>query len=240
LAIFINTLLEERRVDLFFYLALPLTIIVFFACKHLYSVKPWPILNPVLLSILFLILIHFLFNLDYSQYKKGSYPLTALLEPAVVALALPLYQQLHLLKEQLSSILLSCLLSVIAAFCCAFYIMPLFGADLLTSASLAPQSVTTPIAMEISKSLAGIVSLTAAMVIFAGIIGSSIGLGFLTFVRVKNRQARGIAIGCASHALGTAKVLEEDSIAGAFSSVALILCAILSAILMPLFYVFLF
>ena len=222
------------------YLALPLTILVFIGCKYLYSAKPWPILNPVLLSIVFLILIIYLPNLDYEQYQKGTYPLTALLEPAVVVLALPLYRQLHMLRAKLNSILLACLLSVMTAFACAFYVMPLFGADIITSASFAPQSVTTPIAMEISKSLQGIVSLTAAMVIFAGIIGSSVGLGFLTLVGVKNRQARGIAIGCASHALGTAKVLEEDSVAGAFSSVALILCAILSAILMPLFYQILF
>ncbi len=225
---------------MFLYLALPLTILVFFACKYLYSVKPWAILNPVLLSILFLILLHYLLGLDYSQYQKGAYPLTALLEPAVVALALPLYLQLHLIKEKLNSILLACLLSVLVAFCCAFYVMPLLGADLITSASLAAQSVTTPIAMEISKSLQGIVSLTAAMVIFAGIIGASVGLGFLKLVGVKNRQAQGIAIGCASHALGTAKVLEVDTVAGAFSSVALILCAILSALLMPLLYAFLF
>ncbi|MCW8994354.1 MAG: LrgB family protein [Psychromonas sp.] len=225
---------------MFLYLALPLTLAVYFASKYLYSVKPWPILNPVLVSILSLILIVYLLDLDYSQYKQGTYPLTGLLEPAVVALALPLYRQIHLLKEKLKNILFACLLSVVTAFGCAFYIMPLFGADLLTSASFAPQSVTTPIAMEISKSLQGIVSLTAAMVIFAGIIGSSIGLGFLTLIGVKNTHARGIAIGCASHALGTAKVLEVDSIAGAFSSVALILCAILSALLMPLFYLLLF
>jgi predicted murein hydrolase (TIGR00659 family) len=223
-----------------FYFALPLTLLVFFASKYLYAVKPWAILNPVLLSILFLILIHYLLGLDYSQYQKGSYPLTALLEPAVVALALPLYRQIHFLKEKLNSILLACLLSVVTAFCCAFYVMPLLGADLITSASIAPQSVTTPIAMEISRSIEGIVSLTAAMVIFAGIIGSSIGLSFLSAVGVKNKEAQGIAIGCASHALGTAKVLEVDSVAGAFSSVALILCAILSALLMPLFFAFLF
>ena len=221
---------------MFLYLALPLTILVFFGCRALYAIKPWPILNPVLVTIVALILIVYLPGLDYEQYKMGTYPLTALLEPAVVVLALPLYRQLHLLKAKLNSILLACLLSVVTAFTCAFYIMPLLGADMLTSASFAPQSVTTPIAMEISKSLQGIVSLTAAMVIFAGIIGSSVGLAFLTLVGVKNRQARGIAIGCASHALGTAKLLEEDSVAGAFSSVALILCAILSAILMPLFY----
>lgn len=222
------------------YLALPLTLVVFFSCKYLYSIKPWPILNPILLSILSLILIIYLPDLDFKQYKLGTYPLTALLEPAVVVLALPLYRQLHMLKAKLNNILLACLLSVCTAFVCAFYIMPLFGADMVTSSSLAAQSVTTPIAMEISKNLQGIVSLTAAMVIFAGIIGSSIGLGFLTLVGVKNREARGIAIGSASHALGTARVLEVDSVSGAFSSVALILCAILSAILMPLFYLLLF
>lgn len=218
------------------YLALPLTILVFWGSKYLFSLKPWPILNPVLISIIVLILIVCLPGIDFEQYKKGSYPLTALLEPAVVILALPLYRQLHMLREKLNSILLACLLAVITAFSCAFFIMPIFGADLVTSSSLAAQSVTTPIAMEISRSLHGIVSLTASMVIFAGIIGSSLGLGFLTLVRVKNRAARGIAMGCASHALGTAKMLEEDSIGGAFSSVALILCAILSAILMPIFY----
>ena len=90
--------------------------------------------------------------------------------------------------------------------------------------------------MEISKSINGIVSLTAAMVVFAGVIGASIGLPFLALCKVTNRQAKGVAIGCASHALGTAKLLEEDEEAGAFSSIALIVCAILSAIVMPILY----
>ncbi|WP_354624770.1 LrgB family protein [Psychromonas sp. MME2] len=225
---------------MFFYLALPLTLLVFFACRHLHAKRAWPIFNPVLLSIASLIAIHYLFALDFRDYERGAYPLTALLEPAVVALALPLYLQLHLIKAKLKGILLACLLSVVSAFCCAFYIMPLLGADLVTSASVAAQSVTTPIAMEISRSLGGIISLTAAMVIFAGIIGASVGLGFLSLVGVHDKQAQGVAIGCASHALGTAKVLEVDQVSGAFSSVALILCAILSALLMPVFYVILF
>lgn len=223
-----------------FYAALPLTILIFLASKRLYHVKPWPIFNPVLLTIVFLILLLIIFDLDYADYEQGSYPLTALLEPAVVALALPLYLQLHLIKAKLNKIVLACLLSVVIAFGCAFYLMPLLGADLVTSASFAAQSVTTPIAMEISKSLNGIVSLTAAMVICAGITGASIGLAFLNFMGVKDKQAQGIAVGCASHALGTAKVLEVDQTAGAFSSVALILCALFSAVLMPVFYMILF
>ena len=90
--------------------------------------------------------------------------------------------------------------------------------------------------MEISANLNGIVSLTAAMVIFAGIIGASIGLPFLKFCRIKHPQAIGVAIGCASHAIGTSKALEESEEVGAFSSIALIVCAILSALVMPILY----
>lgn len=221
---------------MFLYIAAPLTILLFFISKKLYSLKPLPILNPVLITIFLLIAILVIFDLPYSEYQQGTRSITFLLEPAIVALALPLYLQLHLIKAQFKLILMACFLAVIVAFSCAFYLMPLIGADLITSASIAAQSVTTPIAMEISKNINGIISLTAAMVVFAGVIGASIGLPFLTLCKVTNRQARGVAIGCASHALGTARLLEEDEEAGAFSSIALIVCAILSAIVMPVLY----
>ncbi|WP_413692835.1 LrgB family protein [Pseudoalteromonas sp. KJ10-2] len=197
---------------------------------------PNPLFNPVLVTIFSLIAILLLFAIPYQDYQQGTGVITALLEPAIVALAVPLYLQLKVIKARLKYILLSCLLSVFVAFFCAFYVMPLLGADALTASSFAGQSVTTPIAMEISKNLQGIVSLTAAMVIFAGIIGASIGLPFLRLTKVKDPQAVGVAIGCASHALGTAKVLEENEESGAFSSIALILCAILSALIMPVLY----
>lgn len=221
---------------MFLYFAAPLTVLLFFMSKKLYSIKPWPLFNPVLITIFSLISILVIFNLPYAEYQQGTRIITSLLEPAIVALALPLYLQLHLIKAQFKLILIACFIAVIVAFSCAFYLMPLMGADLMTSASIAAQSVTTPIAMEISKSINGIVSLTAAMVVFAGVIGASIGLPFLALCKVTNRQAKGVAIGCASHALGTAKLLEEDEEAGAFSSIALIVCAILSAIVMPILY----
>lgn len=221
---------------MFVYIAAPLTILCFFAAKHLYSKKPFPLLNPVLVTIFTLIALLVVFNLPFADYQQGTVVITSLLEPAIVALALPLYLQLRLIRAQLTLILLSCLLSVLVAFSCAFYIMPLLGADLLISSSLAAQSVTTPIAMEISNNLNGIVSLTAAMVIFAGITGASIGIPFLKLCRVRNNQAIGVAVGCASHALGTAKALEDNEESGAFSSISLIICAIFSALLMPLLY----
>ena len=221
---------------MFIYIATPLTLLLFFAAKKLYTLKPTALLNPVLVTIFSLIAVLLILGVPFSEYQKGSSVITVLLEPAIVALAVPLYLQLKIIKAQLKFILLSCLLAVCIAFSCAFFIMPLLGADAITAASFAGQSVTTPIAMEISKNLDGIVSLTAAMVIFAGIIGASIGLPFLKLCRVHHKQAIGVAIGCASHALGTAKVLEENEESGAFSSIALILCAILSALIMPILY----
>lgn len=225
---------------MFIYLAIPLTLAIFFACKHLQSVRPYALFNPVLLSIVFLVLMHYAFALDYAEYEQGTYWLSALLEPAVVTLALPLYLQLNQLKGKLKNIFLACMLSVVIAFSGAFFLLPFLGADLITSASLAAQSVTTPIAMNISTTIEGIPSLTAAMVLFVGVMGASIGLPFLEKIGVKDKQAQGVAVGCASHALGTARVLEVDQVAGAFSSLALILCAILSALLMPILYMLLF
>jgi predicted murein hydrolase (TIGR00659 family) len=219
-----------------FYFALPCTLLIFFASKRLYAFKPWAIFHPFLLSVSSLLLVHYFLKLDYSEYARGTSVLTALLEPAVVILALPLYMQLHLIKAKFNSILAACLLSVAIAFSCALFLMPLLGADLVTAASLAGQHVTTPIAMEISHSLNGVVSLTAAMVVCVGILGASVGHGFVKLCGVKDNQAQGVAMGSAAHALGTAKIMETDKVAGAFSSIALIICAILSAILMPLLY----
>jgi len=225
---------------MFFYIALPLTLLIFFLSKRLYRLKPWPILQPFLVSVTCLIALHLLLDLDFNEYQAGTSVLTSLLEPAVVALAIPLYLQLHLITKKLGIILISCLLSVCIAFSVAFFILPLLGADSVTVASLAAQSITTAIAIELSKTLGGIAALTAVMVLFAGLLGATIGKAFLHRVGVKDKHAVGIAIGCTSHALGTAKLLEHDQVEGAFSSLALIICAILSALLMPIFYILLF
>lgn len=221
---------------MFIYIAAPITLLFFFVFKKLYRLKPIAFLNPVLVTVFSLIVTLLIFNIPYGEYEQGTFMITALLEPAIVALSIPLYLQLKVIRTQLKLILISCFIAVLVAFCSAFYIMPLLGADLVTAASFAGQSVTTPIAMEISANLNGIVSLTAAMVIFAGIIGASIGLPFLKFCRIKHPQAIGVAIGCASHAIGTSKALEESEEVGAFSSIALIVCAILSALVMPILY----
>lgn len=221
------------------YFSLPATIFVFFASKYIYTLKPIAILHPFLLTVVFFILIHVLGNLSYVQYIKGNSILTQLLEPAVVALAVPLFIARHLIKEKFKIILLSCLMAVFIGFIFAFYLLPLLGSGAELSGTLAPQSITTPIAVQVSQSLHGIVSLTAAIVVFVGLLGATFGFSLLKLVGVKNKQAVGLAIGCASHVLGTAKALENDQEIGAFSSLALIVCAILTAILMPILFHFL-
>lgn len=223
-----------------FYLSIPLTLVVFFLCKYLYNLKPYALLQPFLVSVVVLISLHLLLDLDFSQYQSGTRIFTILLEPAVVALAIPLFLQLHFIRQKLLLIVSCCFISVCIAFSMAFFVLPLLGADLVTSASLSAQSVTTAIAIEISKNLGGIVSLTAAMVLFAGLLGATFGRAFLHRVGVRDKQAVGVAVGCASHALGTAKLMESDQQEGAFSSLALIVCAVLSALLMPIFYSLLF
>jgi predicted murein hydrolase (TIGR00659 family) len=225
---------------MFFYFALPLTLIIFFLSKALFRRKPWPIFHPFLISMTALIILHLVFNLDFKQYESGTKILTYLLEPAVVALAIPLFLQVHLIKHKLRIILICCFISVCIAFFVAFYILPLIGAEPIISASLASQSITTAIAVEVTQSLDGILSLTSIMVTFAGLLGATMGRLFLHGVGVKEKQSVGIAIGCASHVLGTAKLLEDCQEEGAFSSLALIVCAIIAALLMPFFYALLF
>ena len=222
-----------------YYLAIPLTIALFFSFRKLYSLKPSAFLNPVFLTIFSLIAIILLFSLDYQKYAQGTFLLKQLLAPAIVALAIPLYQQLHLIKSKFKNIVLVCLLFFLIAFGNGFFLLPLFGVDLFISASFSAQSFPPPIAVKISKALGGFISLTASMVVFAGIIGSSVGIPFLRKVGVKDKQAVGLAIGCGSHVLGTAKMVEVNTEAGAISSVGLILCALFSAVLMPLLYHFL-
>ncbi|MCE2571976.1 LrgB family protein [Motilimonas eburnea] len=219
-----------------FWLALPLTILVYFGFKKLYSRLAWPCLNPVLLSMLSLIGLHLVFELPYEPYAEGAYPLTWLLEPAVVALAVPLYLQASQIRKQLGPILLACSVGVTLSLLIVIPLAWAMGGDAALMASLAPQSVTTPVAMSITDSIGGIPALTAAVVILVGILGAAFGLPWLRLVGVTDPQAQGLAMGCAAHALGTARAIEQSERHGAYSSLALILSALLMALIAPIIF----
>lgn len=215
-------------------LAVPLTLAVYWAATRLQRRFPLPALNPVLVSMVVLICIFALARPQLAAYERGSLPLTWLLQPAVVALAVPLYKQLPTVRRRLKPIAVSLLTGTVVSIVTGIGLALAAGGTRQMAASLAPKAVTTPVAMAVSTSIGGIPTVTAAAVIFAGILGASFGFSLLGRLGVTDDEAVGIAMGAASHALGTARSVEHGQQRGAFSSLALVICAVLTSIVAPL------
>lgn len=219
-----------------FYLAIPLTLLFYWLTRQLYARFPLPFINPVLIPMLLLMGIIATFGLPLEEFERGAKPIHLLLEPAVVALAIPLYQQIGQIRAQLKPILICCLISVLISVLMTFAIAALLPTDPKIVASIATRSITTPLAMSVSSSLGGIASIAAAIVVLVGIMGAVIGFPLLKLFGVTDPQAQGLAIGACSHAVGTSAAAERGTVQGAFSSLALVMCGILTAIVTPLLF----
>ncbi|MGA1847089.1 CidB/LrgB family autolysis modulator [Deferribacter abyssi] len=216
--------------------AVTITFIVFFLATKLYNKYRFILFNPVLISISSLIVILKTINLDYQTYFKGAKIISFFLGPSVVALGVPLYLQFEEIKKRGIPILFSITLGSIIGILSASLTAKLLGASKTVVASIAPKSVTTPIAMGISEKIGGIPSLTAAIVIATGVLGAVIGPAFLKLTGIKNKIAIGLAIGSASHGIGTARAFEEGELEGASSSLAICLNGIATAIFTPIIF----
>ena len=159
-----------------------------------------------------------------------------LLGPATVALAIPLYRQFERVRQSATSILISLLCGSVTSAVSAVAIAWLLGASPISIVSVSPKSVTAPVAMGISEQLGGLPSLTAVIVILTGIIGAMLGPLILNLLKINDWSARGLAIGTASHGIGTARALQVNEVAGAFSGLAMGLNALATAILLPLLW----
>lgn len=193
-----------------------------------------PLVNPVLLAVLVVVGLLTVSGTDYHTYFDGAQFVHFLLGPATVALAVPLYKQLQVLKRSWVAIAVAIVCGSVTAAGSAVAIGWLLGAGRQTLASLAPKSVTTPIAMGISEQLGGLPSLTAVLVILTGILGAMLGRWVLDGVRVRDWRSRGIAVGTAAHGIGTARALQVNEVAGAFSGLAMGLNGLATAVLLPL------
>lgn len=221
-----------------FWWSLPLTVLTFFAAQALAHRFPHPLLNPLLLSMIVIIAVLLLSHVSYTRYFQGSRLLNDLLQPAVVALAFPLYEQLPQIRARWKTILTVCLIGSLSAMLSGTALALALGASSQMAASVLPKSVTTPIAMAVADALGGIPAVSAVCVIFAGILGAVLGHLLLNLLRIRNKAARGLAIGTVSHALGTARCTELDSEEGAFSSLALVLCGVMTSLLAPFLFPF--
>ena len=209
------------------------TFLAYFVGQKLQEKTRLIILNPILVSIIIIIVFLSVFKIDYASYHQGSKLIEFFLKPAVVALGVPLYQQLEKIKKQAFHILISQLVGCITGIVSVVLIAYWMGASKEIIYSLAPKSVTTPIAIEVSKAIGGIPPLTASVAIVVGIFGGIFGYSIMKMTRVKNPIAQGLSMGTAAHAVGTSKSMEISPAFGAMSSIGLIVNGILTAILTP-------
>lgn len=195
-----------------------------------------PLLNPVLLAVVVVVTILGASGTSYQTYFAGAQFVHFLLGPATVALALPLYRQIESVRRSAVAILVAILAGSLTAIVSAVGIAWLLGGSRDVLISLAPKSVTAPVAMGITEQLGGLASLTAVLVIVTGITGAMLGTYVLNALRIRDWRARGLAMGTASHGIGTARALQVNRIAGAFSGLAMGLNALATALLLPLLW----
>jgi len=230
-----------RLTDIWVYLAttpllgLTITLLAYIAGDWIYRrAGMQPLLNPVLIAVLALMAVLLATGTPYTTYFEGAQFVHFLLGPATVALAVPLYFNLAKLRRLWLPLLGGLLAGSLTAAVSAVGIAWLFGGSKQTLLSLAPKSVTAPVAMGIAEKLGGLPSLTAILVISTGILGAVLGPVVLDLLRVRDQATRGFALGVTSHGIGTARAFQESEQAGAFSGLAMGLNALVTALLLPL------
>ncbi len=192
-----------------------------------------PIANPVLIAIALLVAGLELSGTSYDAYFKGGGLIQFLLGPATVALALPIYANAARIRAALAGIAAGVIVGATIACASAVGIAWALGAPDDLIRSIAPKSVTTPIAIGISQEIGGHPSLTAVLVVTSGIIGAMLSGRLYDWIGVRNWEARGLATGIASHGIGTAQMLSENETAGAFAGLAIGLTGLFAAIVLP-------
>lgn len=211
-----------------------ITIIVFNFSLYINKRFKFSILNPILVSVTIIIGFLLLFKIDYSIYNKGGSIITFFLGPATVILAVPLYGQINLLKEHFFPIIIGISSGCVAGIVSIITFSKLFKLDNNLLLSLIPKSTTSAIAIDISTEIGGNPSLTVAFVVITGVSGYIMGEKILGIFNINNKIAKGIAIGTASHATGTAKAMELGEVEGAMSSLAIGVAGLITVFLAPI------
>ncbi|WP_032092809.1 CidB/LrgB family autolysis modulator [Necropsobacter rosorum] len=218
------------------YLYSLLTIVAFLVALQISKVLKSVVLNSFVLTVLILIMVLLSADIPYDDYMTGNMPLNNLLGVSVVALALPLYEQLRQISQRWKIILTVTTAASLLSMASGALLAWLLGAKPEIVATILPKSVTTPIAMAVAENIGGIPSVAAVGVIIAGLQGSMFGYLVLKKIGLKHSQAIGLSVGSVSHALGTVSCMELDLKAGGYSSISLVLCGIISSILAPLIF----
>lgn len=193
------------------------------------------ICNPLLISIIIVIGILVFFKVDYDSYYTGAKYLSYLLTPTTVCLAVPLYEQISLLKKNWKAIMAGILSGVLASALCVFVLSLLYGLSHEEYVTLLPKSITTAIGIGVSEELGGIVTITVAVIVITGVFGNMTAETVCRLFHIEEPIAKGIGIGSASHAMGTTKAMEMGEIEGAMSSLSIAVAGLMTVIVVSLF-----
>ena len=215
------------------YFMLALTFAVYAICQLVQSRLRLSFLNPILISAIVIIAYLKLTDVSIESYNEDGKYIEFWLKPAIVALGVPLYKQLSAIRKQFVPLLLSELAGCVVGIVSVVVVARLLGATQEVVMSLAAKSVTTPIAMEVTKAVGGIPPLTAAVVVCVGIFGGMTGFKVMKMTRIGNPVAQGLSLGTAAHAVGTSRAMDESDTHGAFASLGLTIHGIFTALLTP-------
>ena len=195
-------------------------------------------LNPLLISIILVICFLCIFDIDYESYNQSAKYLSFLLTPATVCLAIPLYRQLELLKKNWVAILIGITVGALTCLLTVLILATLFKLSHTEYVTLLPKSITTAIGMGVSEELGGYTTITVASIIVTGILGNMIAPLCCKFFKLKTPIAKGLALGTASHAIGTTKAMEMGEVEGAMSSLAIVIAGLLTVVFASVFAMF--
>jgi len=214
---------------------LAFTLGIYFASGWIYQKTKFALLHPVLVSIAVIITLLLIFKVDYLTYQKGAHLIDFMLGPSVVALGYTLYTQIASIRENAVSILTALFVGSIVGISSVLLLAKMLGSTQILAVTLAPKSVTTPIAMAISERFGGIPSMTAVVVIAIGIVGGIAGPWILRVLKVDSKIAIGLALGASAHGLGTARAMELGAVEGAISGLAIGIMGLMTALIAPFF-----
>lgn len=210
------------------------TIIAYLLAVRIYKRFYTPLLLPVAVATAIVIIMLALFDVSYEEYMSGAKWIDAFLGPAVVALALPLYQNRHILKRLAIPIVFGTFTGAVVGIATGVLLANFAGFPAEIIYSVTPKSVTTPVAMDISASLTGIPSLAAVFVMIAGISGAMLSTAMFQLFQIKSNVGIGVGMGSASHAIGTARAFENNEEQGSISTIAMILSAVFVSMIAPI------
>lgn len=216
------------------YFGVTISLFAYWIGVQLQKKFPYPFVNPLLVSVVLVIISLLVMDVDYQVYHASAKNLSYFLTPVTVCLAVPLYKQLQILKENLLAIIISITLGCLAHAAVIIGLLKLVGTDPTLIISILPKSITTAIALGVSAEIGGIQGVTVIGVVIAGLSGAILGPVAIKIFKITNPVAQGLAMGSSSHAIGTSKAIEFGEVQAAMSSLAIVVTGLLTVILIPI------